>query len=88
MDLQIVPVATLREESGLALSSRNQRLSAEEKKLAPLIFRRLREGSSAEIVRSALAQDGLQVDYVTDFQGRRFVAARLGEVRLIDNVLL
>jgi pantoate--beta-alanine ligase len=89
MDLTIVPVATVREESGLALSSRNTRLSQEERlKKAPLIYKRITEGHSAEEARRNLENDGFKVDYVTDFGHRRFVAAKLGDVRLIDNVEL
>lgn len=35
MPIEIIPVATVREESGLAMSSRNNKLSLTEKKLAP-----------------------------------------------------
>ena len=37
LPIEIVPVATVREESGLALSSRNNKLSATEKEKAPLL---------------------------------------------------
>ena len=37
MPIKIVPVATVRETSGLALSSRNSYLSEEEKKIAPAL---------------------------------------------------
>lgn len=37
MPIEIMPVATVREESGLALSSRNNYLTAEEKKIAPAL---------------------------------------------------
>lgn len=86
MNVKVVPVPTVRESSGLALSSRNQRLSFQEKEKAPLIYKRITEKASAAEVRTQLEKDGFQVDYVTDVSGRRFVAARLGEVRLIDNV--
>ncbi len=39
--VEIVPVATLREPDGLALSSRNQRLSAAERRVAPALYRAL-----------------------------------------------
>jgi len=42
--VEIVPCPTLREANGLAMSSRNQRLSSDEKKLAPLIYRTLEAG--------------------------------------------
>jgi pantoate--beta-alanine ligase len=37
----VVPVATVREEDGLALSSRNKHLTAEQRKIAPVLFRAL-----------------------------------------------
>jgi pantoate--beta-alanine ligase len=38
----VVPVATVREEDGLALSSRNKHLTAEQRKIAPILSRALR----------------------------------------------
>lgn len=42
--VEIVSVATVREHDGLALSSRNQRLGADERKAAPILFQALSEG--------------------------------------------
>jgi pantoate--beta-alanine ligase len=39
----VVPVATVREEDGLALSSRNQHLSAAERRVAPVLSRSLQD---------------------------------------------
>jgi pantoate--beta-alanine ligase len=39
--VRIVPVATIREPDGLALSSRNQRLTPEERRIAPVLFKAL-----------------------------------------------
>lgn len=86
MELQIVPVPTVREEDGLAKSSRNTRLSAEERNKAPAIYKTITECKTAEEAIAQLSAQGFKVDYVTDIGSRRFVAARLGEVRLIDNV--
>lgn len=60
----VVPVATVREEDGLALSSRNKHLAAEERKIAPVLSCALRaaaeliekgERSTATIRQAALA---------------------------------
>jgi pantoate--beta-alanine ligase len=83
---EIVAVPTLRETDGLAMSSRNVRLSKAERALAPKIYQAISESSSADQARSRLTEQGFEVDYVKDFNGRRYVAAKLGEVRLIDNV--
>jgi pantoate--beta-alanine ligase len=50
MAVQIVPVETVREPDGLALSSRNQFLSVEERAQAPLLRRALL--AAAEAVRA------------------------------------
>lgn len=86
MNLEIVPVPTVREKDGLAKSSRNLRLTPAERQKAPAIYRTLKESASAQEAQEKLSALGFQVDYVTDFQSRRYVAAFLGEVRLIDNV--
>lgn len=89
MPLDIVPVATVREADGLAMSSRNVRLTPEERKVAPKIHEALAQSSSAMAAKDFLeTQMGLQVDYVEDLKGRRFAAVKLGTVRLIDNVEL
>ncbi|WP_413582765.1 pantoate--beta-alanine ligase [Bdellovibrio sp. HCB288] len=86
MNVEIVPVATVRESDGLAKSSRNLLLTKEEREKAPIIYKTITTVKSAEEAAKALTAAGFDVDYVTDVQGRRFVAARLGSVRLIDNV--
>lgn len=86
MNLEIVPVPTLREKDGLAMSSRNTRLTPEERAKAPAIYKAITESKSAEEATEKLNSQGFKVDYVTDIGNRRFVAAKLGEVRLIDNV--
>jgi pantoate--beta-alanine ligase len=45
--VKIVGVETVREPDGLALSSRNQRLSADERRLAPALFRALQAAAAA-----------------------------------------
>lgn len=88
MDTQIVPVPTLRELDGLAMSSRNTRLTAEERVLAPEIYRVLTQVADNSEALRALEDKGFRVEYLENWQGRRLVAAWLGQVRLIDNVAL
>lgn len=86
LDLEIIPVTTVREQDGLAMSSRNTRLSKEQRQQAPKIYEALRKSHSDQEAAEALQKEGFVVDYVIDRKGRRFAAAKLGEVRLIDNV--
>jgi pantoate--beta-alanine ligase len=43
----IVPVPTVREPDGLAMSSRNQRLTPEQRRIAPVLYQALREGEAS-----------------------------------------
>jgi pantoate--beta-alanine ligase len=82
----IVPCPTVREPDGLAMSSRNMRLSVKERAKAPLLHQVLVQSPTTEEARHALEAAGFRVDYVEDRLGRRLGAARLGATRLIDNV--
>lgn len=84
----IVPCATVREADGLALSSRNRRLSAADREKAPRFHQVLSTAPSPAIAARTLQETGFVVDYVEDCDGRRLGAVRLGGVRLIDNVPL
>jgi pantoate--beta-alanine ligase len=86
--VEIVPCPTVREGDGLAMSSRNRRLSPDARARASTFPRIMRESPDARSAASALGQAGFQVDYVEDRRGVRLGAVRLGDVRLIDNVRL
>ncbi len=86
MSLEIVGCPTIREESGLAMSSRNERLSDEQKQLAAKFSQLLNSSSGADDIQKKLKESGIQVDYVKEKWGRRFGAVHIGDVRLIDNV--
>lgn len=86
LDVDIVAVPTVREADGLALSSRNARLSPVERARAPVFPEVLRSSPGAAEAAQRLAAAGFEVDYVEDRSDRRLGAVKLGDVRLIDNV--
>jgi pantoate--beta-alanine ligase len=90
LELEIRVVDTVRDPDGLALSSRNSHLPPAARSTALAIPRALatRDPSRA---RAVLAEAGVEPDYVAvaDLDGPTLaIAARIGPVRLIDNVLL
>jgi pantoate--beta-alanine ligase len=86
LPVEIVRCATVREESGLAESSRNKLLSTPAKEKAVCLFRALTTAGSPSDAQAMLEANGFTVDYVEEHWGRRFAAAFLDGVRLIDNV--
>ncbi len=112
LDLVICP--TVREDDGLAMSSRNRRLTKEHRAQAPALYKALKEVSNHLVEKGtvdgviALAEDSLEgtdfrLEYlqVVDVKSLQplnslenisevavCVAAFLGEIRLIDNVLV
>jgi len=112
ISIDIVGAATQREPSGLAMSSRNRRLSVPQRQQAALIYQLLNELKVAieadsmdyqTLQNNALKQlsdAGFEPEYVeicrnkdllpatrnTDKSLRILVAARMGQIRLIDNI--
>jgi pantoate--beta-alanine ligase len=92
LEIRIVP--TVRDDDGLALSSRNARLSAEERERALGLQRSLHAavGAADPVAAARASLNGLTPDYVetVDLDGATVLAAavRVGSTRLIDNVLL
>jgi len=88
LDVELRVVPTVRDEDGLALSSRNVRLSPEERTRALALHRAL---ATRDPNRARELLDGVAVDYVevADFEPRVLAGAiRVGDTRLIDNVVL
>jgi pantoate--beta-alanine ligase len=86
VDVRVVP--TVRDVDGLALSSRNTRLSRQERQRALALPRAL---ATRDVAEARQILRGLDVDYVevADFEPRVLAAAvRVGSTRLIDNVVL
>ena len=98
LDVHIRVVPTIRDADGLALSSRNARLSARERELARAIPRALSAGAAAyrrgadPVAAARQELKHLETDYVAvaTLNGMRalVVAARVGRTRLIDNLPL
>src|SRR5262245_16784224 len=100
LPVQIRVVPTVRDADGLALSSRNARLSPEERRLALRVPRAREAGLAAHrtgenavaAARGMLQSPDIEIEYVavTNFNGRPTlaIAVRIGRTRLIDNVRL
>jgi pantoate--beta-alanine ligase len=86
LDVDIIGCSIVRDVNGLALSSRNSRLTEKQYKLALHFPRLLHANKSARKIIAELKNLGFVVDYIEEINGRRLGAVRIGEIRLIDNV--
>jgi pantoate--beta-alanine ligase len=95
-DVEIIGAPTVREDDGLAMSSRNIRLTPEGRAASRVISRALRESQNERELREILATEPpLTVDYAdyiesTSFKrsenaDRAIVAGWIDGVRLLDN---
>ncbi len=83
---EIIACETIRAEDGLALSSRNSRLSVREREKAAHFPRLLKSSQALSEIIEQLKQYGFKVDYIADKWQRRLGAVWIGNVRLIDNI--
>ncbi|MCF8388018.1 MAG: pantoate--beta-alanine ligase [Bacteroidales bacterium] len=114
LDVEIIPGSTVREKDGLAMSSRNTRLTQEERQIAPLLYQTLLKAADmvpekkpGEIIEWARQQISAQPEFSLEYfeiadagdllPVKNFInngnyviclAAHLGNVRLIDNVII
>lgn len=114
MPLQVQICATLRETDGLAMSSRNARLSEDDRKIAVKLSQALfyiknhiAEISIQQLIKEQIdfiqKDDLIKVEYLVIVNGKTLapiteydaqfpttvlIAAKVGEVRLIDNVII
>ena len=89
--VEIVGCPIVREEDGLAMSSRNVHLTPEQRRAATVLHRALLAGRThpedpTAAMAAVVATEPLaDLDYVASRDGRLLIAARFGSTRLIDN---
>lgn len=87
MKSNIIGVPTKREDNGLAMSSRNLRLSDTAKEKSAMIYALLsNKNMTLDDISNKLTDESFEVEYLEEKYGRRFIAAHIENVRLIDNV--
>lgn len=86
LSVEVVGIATQRDEEGLALSSRNLRLSQQGVVKARKFAKILKAAPSVTAAKEDLKKEHIDVDYIEEHGERRFGAVVIEDVRLIDNV--
>jgi len=90
--VEVVGCPIVREDDGLAMSSRNVYLTPEQRAAASVLHRALLAGRDRPddpetAMREVVATEPLAaLDYAASRDGRLLVAARFGSTRLIDNL--
>ncbi len=88
LDTKIISCVTIRDKNGLALSSRNSFLTQQQYETAKRFPELLAMNASLSAITQKLKNQGFSVDYVEEYNDRRFAAVRLGKIRLTDNIVI
>jgi pantoate--beta-alanine ligase len=98
LPIEIVSAPTIREENGLAISSRNIRLDKSGEKIAEVIYKALNQPTIEQMKGEVSKEPGFELDYLevideatfekakSDTQNKRvIIAGWVNQLRLIDN---
>ena len=101
LPVNVVAAPTIRDSSNLALSSRNSRLSVEDKKVAQVIYQALAQNNIEDARELIKKVDGFSLDYLEEIDEQSFtlatpdtknkrliIAGWVNQVRLIDNMAM
>jgi pantoate--beta-alanine ligase len=101
LPVNIVAAPTIRDSSNLAFSSRNSRLSVEDKKVAQVIYQALAQNNIEDARELIKKVDGFSLDYLELVDEESFtlatpetrnkrliIAGWVNQVRLIDNMAM
>jgi pantoate--beta-alanine ligase len=101
LPVNVVAAPTIRDSSNLALSSRNSRLSVEDKKVAQVMYQALTQNNIEDARALMKKVDGFSLDYLElideqsftlatpDTKNKRLIIAGwVNQVRLIDNMAM
>ena len=101
LPVNVVAAPTIRDSSNLALSSRNSRLSVEDKKVAQVIYQALAQNNIEDARELIKKVDGFALDYLEEIDEQSFnlatpdtknkrliIAGWVNQVRLIDNMAM
>jgi pantoate--beta-alanine ligase len=101
LPVNVVAAPTIRDSSNLALSSRNSRLSVEDKKIAQVIYQALTQNNIEDARELIKKVDGFSLDYLElvdeecftlvtpETRNKRLIIAGwVNQVRLIDNMAM
>ena len=101
LPVNVVAAPTIRDSSNLALSSRNSRLSVEDKKVAQVIYQALAQNNIEDARELIKKVDGFSLDYLEQIDEQSFtlatpdtknkrliIAGWVNQVRLIDNMAM
>jgi len=86
--VEVIGCPTIRAQDELALSSRNNRLTLQQRDMANHFPHLLQSAFDTMQITEKLQALGFKVDYIAEKWGRRLGAVWVDDVRLIDNVLL